>query len=160
MRYVGLALVILAAVILTSSYRAVLSARVATLESYMALILHIRSRVSGYLEPPSVWAESFGKEGDGVRAFVERVRQGESPADAYLALRDGLSLSREAKEAIGSFFSGLGREGVEAERKSMDIGVDKLSALLEKERDECEERGRIAAVMALMLSAGGAILII
>lgn len=160
MKYVGIALVALAAALVTSSYRSRLLARTSLLETFVALALHIRARVTGYLEPPSVWANGYRAEGDEVGELLLRVRRGETPEAAYLAIRDGLSLSAEAKELVGSFLSGLGRDDVGNERKNMDIGVDKLSALLEKERDECAERGRIAAVMALMLSAGGAILII
>lgn len=160
MRYVGLLLLALAALLLTSLYRKRLLSRVATLEACLALAMHARSRVSGYLEPPSVWAESFSHGNGEVMALATRVREGEPPADAYLSAADGLSLSREAREALGVFFSELGRDGVDIERRSMDRGIDRISALLEKERDECAERGRIAAVMALMLSAGGAILII
>ena len=160
MRYIGLALIILAVAVVTYSYRARLFARVSTLEAYLALAMHIRSRVSGYLEPPSVWAESFSSENGDAMALALRVRGGEMPGEAYLSLMDGLLLSEEAKEMLGTFFSRLGSGGLESEREGMDSGVNRLSVLLEKERDDCAQRGRIAAVMALMLSCGGAILMI
>lgn len=161
MKYIGIALVVLAAALITSSYRSRLLARTSLLEAFVSLALHIRARVSGYLEPPSVWANGYQTEQKNeVQELLSRVRRGETPEAAFLAIRDGLSLPEEAKELLGSFFSGLGREDTVGEKRNMDVGVDKLSVLLEKERDECAERGRIAAVMALMLSAGGAILII
>ena len=160
MRYIGLFFIILAALFISSAYRAALAARCAALEAFLALATHIRSRVSGYLEPPEVWASGFSAENDGVERMLGRIRSGEGVYSAYTSVRDGLSLSREAKELVGAFFKELGRDAVEIERKSMDGVVDKLSVLLDKERDECSQRGRVAAVMALMLSAGGAILII
>ena len=160
MRYVGMALIVLSAALISSAYRARLSARTAALEALVALAIHIRSRVSGYLEPPDVWAQSHRTEHAAVAELLERIRSGDSPEAAYLSVADGLSLSAEASEVFGGFFSALGRGDMGEERKKNDSCVDKLSELLEKERDECAQRGRIAAIMALMLSAGGVILII
>lgn len=160
MRYIGLGLAFLAAYLLTSFYKAAISARVDTLGELVRLVGHIRSRVSGYLEPPATWAKGYSSDNEHVESFLCEVRSGVGTAEAYSAHRASFPLSAEAKERLGEFFERLGSDTLSAERRDVGAFADSLYALYEKERSEADERSRIGAVMALMISVGVALLVI
>lgn len=160
MRYIGLALSFVAAYLLSSLYKAAISARVDTLGELVRLVGHIRSRVSGYLEPPATWAAGYSSDNEWVERFLCEVRSGAGTAEAYSALCTSLNISAEAKEQLGEFFKDLGSDTLSAECRDIDTAADRLSALYEKEKSEAEERSRIGAVMALMISVGVALLVI
>lgn len=160
MRYIGLALLVLAVCLVCSLYRSLSASRVRVLEEFVRLVKHASSRVSAYFEPPSAWASGWRSECDGVEEFLSLVRGGAATSEAFSSVADGLSLSAEAKGRLSSLFSELGRGTVAAEGQEIDRAVRELGVLLERERSESEERVRISAVMALMLSVGFAILII
>lgn len=160
MKYIGLAMLALAAVLLTSAYKRALHIRVSALEDFVRLISHIRKRVCECIEPPKEWASCYNDGGRYTEEMLALIRAGQPPSTAFRSVSDGLPLSAEAKEALRGFFASLGRCGVDHERREIDRAVSQIGEMLERERDERDERARLAAVMALMLSAGSAILII
>ena len=160
MKYIGLAMLALAAVLLTGAYRRALGIRVSALEDFVRLICHVRTRVCEQIEPPREWAACYSEAGEYTKGMLELIMTGQPPSSAFRSVACGLPLSIDAREALDDFFSSLGRSGIDRERQGIEHAAARIGEILERERDERDERGRLAAVMALMLSAGGAILII
>ena len=160
MKYIGLAALALAAVLLTSAYKRALSIRVCALEDFVRLIAHIRSRVCECMDPPEGWSACYSDGGRYTEEMVVLIRNGQSPSVAFRSVSDGLPLSMDAKAALDGFFASLGKCAIAQERHGIELAVSQIGEILERERDDRDERSRLAAVMALMLSAGGAILII
>lgn len=160
MRYVAIGLIAMAAAMISSWYKKRLRERVEALEAMLGLVEHISSRVSGYMEPPSVWAENFESGSRAVGELLQLIKSGVRPSEAYERSADVIGTSVEAQALLGEFFSSLGGREIAEERRSIDRTLGGLRELVERERRAADERSGVAAVMALMLSAGGAILII
>ena len=158
MKYLGLALLVLAAWLIASAYRRALRLRASALEEVVSLARYAYSRVSEHLEPPAVWAAGYQTDNPAISELLRLVRGGRTPTEALSLSAEGLMLLPELRELAYGFFDELGSLGASASRAGRSL--EALEARLLSEREECEERGRVVAVMALMLSAGGAILII
>ena len=76
MKYLGIALIALASSLGFSVYKRKLCARVDRLSAVFRLVEHISERVSGYLEPPSVWARGFSSGDCEVDGFLSLVASG------------------------------------------------------------------------------------
>ena len=160
MRYVGCALIMLAAALVSSWYRASMASRLAALAALLSLSRHIFSRVSEYMEPPSVWSVGFLTGCPEVDALVEMIASGMTPAEAYGRGRLRALLSPSAREAADGLFNSPPRGEIGAERRVLGEITERIAAIYESERTEAGERCRVFAVMALMLSSGAVILIV
>ncbi len=160
MRYLGAALIILAAALIASAYKERLHLSVSATEDVLALVRYIRERIVSGLEPPHVWARGFSGENGVLREMMTRIRGGASPLDAYLGVREELPLPADADGCFCELLSTLGGIDMARGAKLLERAEDTLSDILGKIRREAAERTRVAALVALMLSVGGAIVII
>lgn len=160
MRYLGAALIILAAALIASAYRERLHMRVRATEDVLALVRYIRERIVSGLEPPRVWARGFSGENQTLREMTAEIMRGVSPLDAYSDVRQRLQLSADADACLSELLSALGGIDIARGARLLERAEDTLSDILGKMRREAAERTRLAALVALMLSVGGAIVII
>ena len=159
MKYIGVALLFLGALLLSWGYKRRLISRSDSLSEMLRLLRHVRTRVAEYLEPPSVWAASFTSEDAWISELLFGIRMGKTPAEAYSVLSAHSPLSPAAGDVLRGLFRGphLLVSGAAAD---IDSAVAELSEIYEKERSLAEEGCRVFAVWALMLSAGVGVLVI
>ena len=160
MRYLGAALVILAAALIASGYKDRLSRAADTLGELLRLLRFVRSRVTCALEPPEVWARGYVTECAPVSRFVGYIAEGSAVWDAYGRVSGELDLPTEAQKTVRELFSSLGGLDVGADERALAAAEERLDAILREKRREVEERGRLAMAFALLISVGGALVII
>ena len=160
MKYLGMGLLLLVIFLAVRGYRARLERSADTAEAFLELIGHIYVRVSQYTESPGAWGGGFGTDNPSVGEFLSRLREGVTPSVAFAALGEEVGLSAEARERLGSLFNSLLGDDVEREKRLIAEAERDMREIVDKERHAVGENGRVAVIVAFLISAGGVILII
>ena len=152
----GSAAVLAFALALLRGYKAYLAKRREECDGFLAVIEAVRDGVNYFLSPLGRIFERFCDGKTTLSKISERIRDGESPKDAFEKEKRGLHIGECGKEILSNFFSALGRgykDGVVALSEACRAKFEEYS---ENCRQEDEKSARLAATLAF----GGALALI
>lgn len=160
LKTVGIGVILIAAVLLRSHLVEGRKRRLSLCEELYGFLLHARTRISCYLEPPSrlhIGVESRLLYECG---FLSALEAGQP----LLTALDGSSLKREltdeeyaaAREVISYIGTGYLKEQIEL----LDGGIDRFSALLLNEKDSLSRDVKLINTLSASLAVGIAIVLI
>ena len=154
LKYIGLALIILASLALALGYGAYSRKRLAELDGIIRLITSIRDGIEVYLKP---LYEIFSEFSDNALSAAGFVMSGDDPEAEYARLSGRLSLGSEVKRRLSEFFSVLGTSGKERELSRIEELHASLLDIRERERGEL---ARSRSVVGTVSCAIGLLLVI
>lgn len=150
-KILGFALLFVAALCVTQGYRNYVKLRISEMESFIALLLHIKGRINRYLTPIPEIIKDFCDDNLLRIGFTDAVASGESIDSAFKNAEGGLVLGKEFKKILGEAFGTLGR----GYREEVLINVDEVTSDLEKIlNEEKETLPKDIKVFSAVLCAG------
>ena len=159
-KYSGILLILLFSSVVSREYDKYLKKRLAEASAFLSYINHIRKQISRFLSPVSDWRKSYSDSTLENIGFLPRVRDGEGLDGAFQACAEGLSLSAEMKNTLGSFFSDFGRGYLEEEIKKADAAFLQAEEIFKKESEECKKSSKIAKTLLLSLALSLALILL
>lgn len=154
---IGGALVVIAAVFLGKSYSAFIKKREVEGEELLRFLTYIKGEVSRFLATPETLASSFDSEVLSECGFLP-LGEGEELCDAFLTAR--LSLSEEVRKILTEFFSGFGRNYLEAEVSRCEEFCERLGERLKIESEANAKSVRVVKTVSAAAALGTVILLI
>ena len=154
-KWIGIALLILGALLVGREYEKYLMRRVAEYRGLLALICHAEFMISRSLAYGKELWRGFSDDSLEKCELLPVLREGESLKNAFDKCKGKMSLTSEEKEKISLLFAGLGKGYAELELKTINNIKGSLATELKNEEDSSEKKLKI--VRALLL--GGALTI-
>ena len=160
MRYLGILLLVFSAFWVYKKYASYLAFSIEECEGYTQLTEQLYGKVSCYLSPQNEVIMNFECPALERCGFLPEVRRRRSARDAFLAVMGNSQMPKDAKEAVKSLFLGLGKGYLDSEIKAMELCLEKLRKITEREKGELEARRRVAGALTFAAAAGLALLFI
>ena len=159
-RLLGIAAILCAAVILRSLMLECRRERHILCEELYRFLIHIRTRISCYLEPPSRLHLNFESDALMKCGFLKRLSEGE---DACVSLRKSTAreiLSKEELDSINEALACVGTGYLDEQIRLLDDKSRAFLLLLEKERESFLRDVKLINTLTASLSIGIAILLL
>ena len=160
LKYAGVFLIAIAALLLCRGYGAYAERRVAETRGFLQLLRHVRGRIASFLEPLPRAVRGFGDDALESLGFLPRLREGESLPDAYLAVRGKCSLGKEVRELLEDTLPGLGLGTRDETVSYIDGKICELGELLTAEEGELERSVKLTRTLICAAALGIVILFI
>ena len=156
---IGGAVLILVAVLFAGrEYSKFVNRRLDHLRGFYSLLEYIESSISKYLSfGRGLWV-GFSCDSLEECGFLELLRDGSDPYEAFLQTKSKLSLSSDQCELLEEFFSGFGREYQDGEIKRVSDYRKRLGRILEDQEQTLDNNVKV--VRALLLGAGMSLVIL
>lgn len=159
LKYLGLSLILLAALIASREYSRRQARRLTEFSELLRLVRTLRNDVSCFLAPRSAVAARFRSSALEALGFCEALRRGLGFAEAFAQIASASALSPAEKQAFAELFSELGRGYRGEELATLDGHLQRLEALRSNLRDEAPKSTRAVAIL-ITSSAVGLILLL
>lgn len=159
LKFAGAIALLLVAGFVSRSYADCVSRRITETRSFCALISHIKGMVEKYLSPGRAVLKDYRDTTLEKLGFFERVESGEGLYDAFMSVRERLSLGSEAKKLVSDFFRGFGKEYQRGEVLRAEKYERELLEILNLETEEFGKKQK-AVTTLLFASAFGIIILI
>ncbi len=155
MKFLGMALILFAAVVFTNEKNRTREERLLVLENIFRLAEQMKIEIGCYLRPIGEIVSSFSSPTLSRLGFISDF-SALGAYGAYLKLEKRLSLKEEEKKLLGAFFSRLGKGYAEDEIKLIESFSAELSLILKNERERLPKEKKLSAT----LSCAGALALI
>ena len=159
-KLVGIGVILMAGVMLRSLLCDRRRGRLLVCEELYRFLLHIRTRISCYLDPPSRLHIGFESLTLSECGFLGGIRAGKSLLDGLEASAIPDVLSEEELHAAREVLSTVGTGYMDEQLRLLDGGIDAFSSLLVKEREACARDVKLINTLSASLSVGIAIILI
>lgn len=160
LKYAGLFLIAIAALLLCRRYGAYAERRVAETRGFLNLLRHVRGRIASFLEPLPRAVRGFSDGALESLGFLTRLREGEALPEAYLAVMGKCSLSKEVRRLLEDTLCALGRGTRDETVSYVDGRISELSELLAAEEVELERSVKLTRTLICAAALGIVILFI
>lgn len=141
LRLFGGGLILVGAIVAGREYSSYTARRLGQYQGFVALLSHIEGMISRFLAGGEELFRSFSHPFLEETELLRRLREGESPYDAFAATEDKLLIGERERESLSVFFKELGSgyreseiERVSALRAELSAGYKEEKAALEKSR--------------------------
>lgn len=145
------------ALLFGKSYGAFIKKRESEGEELLRFLLHIKGEVSRFLSTPESICASFRSDILFRTGFLP-LSEGGSLADALESAE--LSISMAMHEVLSEFFSGFGKNYLEAEISRCTEFCERLDKMLSKEKEEYQKNVRVVKTVSAAAALGIVILLI
>lgn len=152
-RWGGIALIMIAALLVSREYEKYLDKRVCEYRGLVAMISHAESEIAKSLAYGEGLWRTFHDDALEKCGLLPLLREGEGISSAFGKIKEKTSLTSEAKEKISVLFAGLGKGYAESELKTINDIKESLTVRLKYEEESAEKNLKIARALLL----GGAL---
>lgn len=160
MKYIGIFLIISAFFGIGSDYSSRKKRGLAECEGFLALVKHIRLKISCYLCPTDKLLSDFECDALSKCGFIPLVLSGVSMADAFIKCHKRLMIGKEEKRIISSLFASLGEGYLADALKELDGACAALEERTALMRESVEKSVRVSGVLSSLASLALLILLI
>lgn len=159
-RYAGLALICLCAVLISQRYSAYSRRRIDEGRGFHQLLLHLRGRIRTSLEPIPRAVRGFTNEALEALGFLAALREGENIYDAYLGVEERTALASDTRELLLETFRELGKSSREETLTLIEVRSSELEELVRRDTEEGERSVRLTRTLLYAAALGAVILFI
>ena len=143
MRFLGMALVMLAALWFSRSFAAYVRRRVEECEGYLALFTFMRGEINCHLRPVSAWCREFSDPALVASGFLPALTATGSLSGAWETCARASVLPEEGRRILSAYFSSFGRWYREDELKLLEYYTGEWDRLLAKIKQEAPRSIRL-----------------
>ncbi len=159
MKYIGVLLILGAALVFLKSYRVYLRNSISLTVEFLEFVKRMRHHTSAYLEGVSAWIGDFNSPKLEAAGFVSKVQSGTPLKEAYLTVDKSL-ISAEAGKVLDALFLHLGAGYLEEEVRLLDSASAELSEIVSREESAINTRVRVVGAFLLSVSVGLVLIIL
>ena len=159
-KLIGALLTLSSAAVIAAKYSEHLSERAAVVRGFCELLLHIKTRISVYLLPPSELTVGFHSEALERAGFLSLCRECGTPAEAYFKMKKHLPVSKEAARALDGYFSAFGTTYKDELLRLSDATYALLLCECERLDTELPREKKLSRTVILAIALGAVILFI
>lgn len=160
LKIIGIVIILCAAAVLRSVMCESRKKRLVLCEELHRFFLHIRTRISCYLEVPSRLYIGFESEALAESGFLEKLSEGEDICKSLDSSEVAKILTKEQLHAAKEVLSSVGTGYLDEQVKLLDVGNKSFFSLLEKERASLSRDIKLINTLSASLSVGIAIVLI
>lgn len=150
----GLALMLIAALYVSGSYRRYVARRISEQEGLIALLAHIEGKISRYLTPPCEALRDFSNEALENIGFLREISKGASLSSALLNTLTSFAVGVETKKILKDLFAKLGGGYKEQVLADIREASSRIERILASERESLPKEERVCAAVTLAGSLG------
>lgn len=160
LRWGGGALILICAFFFGREYTRYTERRIDELEGFVALLNHIKRKISMYLTPMSGMLQGFENESLSDLGFISELEKSGNLKKAFSECSKRSSLGKESLKLISECFSDFGQGYKEQELIRLERYIGSLSEILEKERKELPKNAKMVSTLFLCGALGIFILLL
>ena len=160
MKYIGILLVLAAAVFVSRDYTNYINKRSVECKDFLAFIAHMRIQVGCFLRPVKMLGEGFTSSALEKAGFISALSDSDCILDAYKKCEPNLSLSAEEKALLDNFFSSFGEGYLDDGLKLIESSYSGMERLY---KNLCEEKAKnlkLVTALAVTFALGIIIFVI
>ncbi len=158
MKYVGLCIFALGAVLIYKKYTSYLEHRVLLASAFLDFLKHVRTRISCFLTPVSELCEGYESPPLTECGFLPLLKEGKSLAYAYERVSISFCFDEKTDTMIKRTLSSLGEGYREDGIREIDLALVSLGEFCESLSNKTNEEKRIVSVVGTALVVGMIIL--
>lgn len=160
MRYIGIFLVLLAALIFSREYSRYMRKRLRECEGFLSFISYMKIQVGCFMRPLRELASGFSSKPLSEIGFIASLEKSDGIYEAYKEVEPRLSLSQNEKEVLEVLFSSIGDCYLDEGMKMIDSAYVRAEALYSSLSKECPKNIKLVSALSVTLALGFFILII
>ena len=158
MKLLGLALLLICALVISREYSRYLKKRIAECEGFISLITHMRLEMKCFLRPPRDIGRGF--ESTAINSFISALEGEESVYLAYSKSRPSFSLTVEERAPLEELFSSIGVCYADDGVRLIDEALERLEELRGRLTSDGLRGARVFKTVSAAVSVGLFILFI
>ena len=160
MRYIGIFLMLLSAVFIDMAFSKTQANMLSECSEFIMFLRHIRVRMLHSAAPVCECALGFYSKRLYSLGFILAIQNNDEPTDAFLKIRDKLSLSKKMRELLDGFFTDLGSFGLDEEIKKLDACIASLGLMYDEAKQKGAKDNRLMRTSLYALSLSLAIILV
>ena len=160
MKYIGILLILTAAVAISREFSKYMNKRVAECKDFLAFIAHMRIQVGCFLRPAKELGSGFSSHALERVGFIESLGESDSVFEAYKKSEPKLSLSDEEKRTLNTLFSSFGEGYLEDEMKLIESSYSAMEKLYSRLCEEKTKNTRLVTALSVTAALGIVIFVI
>ena len=142
MKLFGLSLILVSAWLLGRAYSFYCKKRLLQLRDFVALIAHIKKKVTLYLSTQSELLSGF--VGESIAEFTDLFGSLGNIFEAFGKVRSKLCLSEKTKDTLSEFFEGFGKSYREGELERAELFLREMTEELKNEEESTPKKIKLA----------------
>ena len=160
MRWIILSLIPFAFWLIGRAYAEYVIHRIEENEAFVGLLVYMRGRISCFLSPCGELLSGFCSPALRRVGFLDPIPEGETLEEAYRVREKRLSVGREVRGVLSSFFSDFGHGYREDMLRRIDQAEKELREIAEREDGEMKKSLKLTRSILLLFAVGIVILLI
>lgn len=160
MKYIGIFLVLVAAVTVSRDYSTYMKKRALECKDFLAFIAHMRIQVGCFLRPVKELALGFSSPSLEKAGFIGYLESSDSILSAYRKCEADLSLSEEEKSVLDRLFLSFGEGYLDDGIRLIDASYSDMERLYKKLCEEKTKNTRLVTALSVTAALGVVIFVI
>jgi len=159
-KYIGIAAMLLSALLFSREYSRYMKKRLSECEGFLSFMSHIRIQIGCFLKPSRELCDGFSNDALSDCGFIDELRSTGDIYGAYKNAEPRLAMSCEAREISDNLFSALGAGYREDGVRLIDESEKKMQKICDELRASTPKSVRLALTLSVTAVLGFSILII
>lgn len=143
--YIGCILLVVGVILVSSAVKRSIRGRTEAGESLLRLLLHLRVRMSCYLESAEDSLRDYSDPYLSEAGFLPVGADGIFAA--YCRLRASVRLSAQLDSVLSEYFKSFGESYLDTEMRKINTCIERVEGIVKTEKEEGLRRGRVISVV-------------